>query len=232
MRPAPLALHGEHNQRVGDESTRGAATYGVERMAALSDGLFAIVLTLLVLDLRLPEPPGPGAELLDHLGENVHDFVGWFVSFLTIARVWVVHHTVLSRMARCHLGTIVLNFALLAAISLMPFTASLIGTYELAEPWSIVLFAVNLAAAGAALGALARHVAHEPGMLRAEHDPESLEWHWKHHLLILPTVAGLVAVLAFVEPYVAVAILLGEFVVVLVSALRSVYGRRGGLERA
>jgi uncharacterized membrane protein len=206
-------------------AARGAPTYGVERMAALSDGLFAIVLTLLVLDLKLPEPPAPGDELLAHLGDNLHDFVGWFVSFLALARLWIVHHVVLARVERCHLGTIVLNFALLAAISVMPFTSSLIGTYETGEPWAIVFFALNLAAAGAALGALARHIAREPELLHAEHEPESLEWHWKHHLLVLPAVAGVVALLAFVHPLVAVGALLAEFAAVTVIALRGVYHR-------
>jgi uncharacterized membrane protein len=216
---------------VAGENTGGGATYGVERVAALSDGLFAIVLTLLVLEVKLPEPPGAEAEILDDLSENLHDFVGWLVSFLTIARIWVVHHAVFSRMERCHIETIVLNFALLGAVSLMPFTASLIGTYEVHEPWSTALFAANLAVAAVFLGALARHAAHEPALMSPDSDPASLEWHWKHHLVILPIIAIVVVGLAFVEPFLAIVVLLAEFLAVLVLALRGVYVRRG-FERA
>ena len=131
--------------------------FGVEQLNALSDGLFAIVLTLLVLDLKLPERANPG-DILDDLLGNYHDFIAWIISFIVLARFWMVHHTILARIARCELGTIVRNFVLLAAITLMPFTASLIGTYRVTEPWSTAIFAANVAAASIALGVLAKHL--------------------------------------------------------------------------
>lgn len=163
-------------------------------MNALSDGLFAIVLTLLVLELRLPEPPEPGERLLEEIGENLPDLVGWIVSFLVLARVWVVHQTVTASLTRCHLGTIMLNFLLLAAVSLTPFTSSLVGAYEFEDEWATAIFSVQLGLVGLALGLFAGHVARQPH-LQSE-DAEDLTWHWKHHAWVVPTIATVAAVLA------------------------------------
>jgi uncharacterized membrane protein len=189
---------------------RGRRLFGVERLNALTDGLLAIVLTLLVLDLKLPEVADPG-HILDDLGDNYHDFIAWLISFMVIARFWVIHHGVTARMSRCHVGTLTLNFLFLGLVTLMPFTASLIGSYKVSEPWSTVFFATNLAAASFALGLFARHVGREPKLWDADTEEGELDWHRRQHLYVLPAVAVAAAGFAFVEPFLAVALILGEF---------------------
>jgi uncharacterized membrane protein len=201
-------------------SVRARQLLGVERLNALSDGLIAIVLTLLVLDLKLPEPHDP-AHILDRLGDNAHDFVAWLISFIVIARFWVIHHGITARMMRCHIGTIALNFLLLAFVSLMPFTAALIGSYEVGEPWATVFFASNLAAGSLGLGLLARHVSREPDLLRPETEEGELDWHRRQHLYVLPAVAIAAVGLAFVEPWIAIGLLLAEFGVVVAGSRRA-----------
>jgi uncharacterized membrane protein len=188
--------------------------FGVERLNALSDGLLAIVLTLLVLELKLPESADPG-DILDDLADNYHDFIAWVISFIVLARFWVVHHGITARMSRCHIGTIALNFLFLGVVSLMPFTASLIGLYKVEEPWSTAFFAANLAAGSVGLGLLARHVAREPNLLHPDTKDGELDWHRQHHLFVLPAVAIAALGLAFVEPYMAIGLILAEFGVVL-----------------
>lgn len=205
----------------------GPQTYGVERLAALSDGLFAIVLTLLVLDLKLPGAPTADKTIIDELLDDYHVFVGWLISFLVIARIWVVHHAVVAHLARCHIGTIVLNFLLLGAMSLMPFSAALMGDNQVDEPWSTAFFAINLALASLALGLLARHVAGDSALLRQPDDRAALGWHKRHHLYVLPLVATAGAGAAFVEPYVAVLVLGGEFAIVLAAGLYGITRRDG-----
>jgi uncharacterized membrane protein len=189
---------------------RGRRLFGVERLNALTDGLLAIVLTLLVLDLKLPEVADPG-HILDDLGDNYHDFIAWLISFMVIARFWVIHHGVTARMSRCHVGTLTLNFLFLGLVTLMPFTASLIGSYEVREPWATVSFALNLAAGSLVLGLFARHVTREQGLLADDTKRRELDWHRRHHLYVLPAVGFIAAGLAFVEPLLAVALILGEF---------------------
>jgi uncharacterized membrane protein len=195
-------------------SKRGRQLFGVERLNALSDGLFAIVLTLLVLDLKLPEVTNAEG-ILDDLADNYHDFIAWLISFIVIARFWVVHHGITARMSRCHVGTVALNFLLLAFVTLMPFTASLIGSYQVAEPWSTVFFVTNMGAASIALGLLARHVTCEPNLLVPDTAEGELDWHRRQHLYVLPGVALAAVGLAFVEPYFAIGLILAEFGVVV-----------------
>jgi uncharacterized membrane protein len=201
-------------------SERRLYLFGVERLNALSDGLFAIVLTLLVLELKLPEVADAG-HILDDLGDNYHDFIAWVISFIVIARFWVVHHGITARMSRCHVGTIALNFLFLGLVTLMPFTASLIGSYKVSEPWSTVFFAANLAAASIALGLFARHVAREPTLWHADAEEGELDWHARHHLLVLPAVAVVAVGFAFVEPFLAIGLILAEFGVVVAGSPRA-----------
>jgi uncharacterized membrane protein len=187
-----------------------ARTYGTERLNALSDGVFAIVLTLLVLDLGLPEPPHPGHSLAHELGENIPDFLGWLVSFVVIARVWVVHHAITASMKRAHTGTLVLNFVLLGLISLTPFSSSLIGAYEFHEGLATAVFSFQLGLVCLVVGLLARHVHTEP-RVRAD-DADDLSWHWRHHVRVVPVVAAGAVAISFVEPYLAIALWGLEFV--------------------
>jgi uncharacterized membrane protein len=193
--------------------------FGIERLNALSDGLFAIVLTLLVLELKLPDATVSGS-ILDDLSDNYHSFIAWVISFLVIARFWVVHHGITARMSRCHIGTLVLNLAFLGVVSLMPFTASLIGSYEVREPWSTVSFALNLAAGSLVLGLFARHVTREQGLLADDTKRRELDWHRRHHLYVLPAVGAAAVALAFAEPYLAIGLMLGEFIAVMAVGVR------------
>ncbi len=209
-------------------------TYGTERMNALTDGLFAIVLTLLILEIGIPEPVAPSARLVDELVENVPDLIAWIVSFLVLARIWVVHHTVTANMSRCQLRTLMLNFLLLGLVSLTPFTSSLIGAhpsssslvqaFEFQLEGATAVFALQLGLVGLALGLFVAHVAKEPNVL--SDDAEDLTWHRRHHLWVLPTSAVVAAGLSVLHhPLTALAILTVELAVALLIAAR--HGRQG-----
>ena len=194
--------------------TRG--TYDVARLATLSDGVFAIVVTLLVLDIKLPDPPRPGNELVAELQANIPAFVGWLVSFVVLARFWTVHHHIVARLQACRTGTIVWNFAFLGAISLVPFGASLVGTYELDEPLAVAVFSATLGLSAVLLGAFIWHGTREEHLLACTR--ASLGWHRWHHLIGAPGVAAVAAAVAFVQPIVSVVLLVGEAGAVIVSS--------------
>lgn len=200
-------------------------TFGVERMNAVSDGVFAIILTLLVLDLKLPDLAS-GEDVRTALVENWHVFVAWLISFVAIARFWVVHHAVSSGLRRCHTGTIALNFAVLGVASLVPFSADLIGNDRLVEPWSTAMFAANFALLSVTLGLLAHHVATEPDLLDPERPAVRLSRYRRHHLVVAPVVFLAAASLAFTHPYVSIALLVAEF------AAAAWWSVRGGTRRA
>lgn len=195
-------------------------TYDVDRLGAFSDGVFAVAATLLVLEIKLPDPPLPEKEMIHELIDNVPAFLGWSVSFVVLARFWTIHHHVTNTLARCSTATIAWNFLFLATISLLPFGASLIGTYEFEGAGPFVAFSLGLALAAFTLGLFTQHVA------RADHlredEEHDLDQVWRHHGLVVPLVAmAAAAAAAYLHPAVALAVLVGESALVLTMRLRA-----------
>ena len=175
-------------------------TYATDRLGALSDGVFAIVLTLLVLDLKIPElPPQFGEQqMVADLKGQIPNFLAWLISFILLARFWIVHHAVIASLARCHTGTMVWNFVVLGLVSLMPFAAGLVGTYEF-DPLAITIFAIMLGTTGLSVGLLARHAATETSLHKSDQVTD-VQWQWKYHARILPLfAASSIALLALDE---------------------------------
>ena len=75
----------------GEDSKKG---YGLERLIFFSDGVFAIAITLLALDLRLPEGAGmlSPLELTASLGTMWQKYLAYVISFLAIGPFWISHH--------------------------------------------------------------------------------------------------------------------------------------------
>lgn len=187
-----------------------------DRMSALTDGVFAIVLTLLVLELKLPERD---ESVLRLISDDWRVFVAWTISFVLLARFWLVHHAVTTGLRQCHTMTLALNFGVLGAVSLIPFSADIIGTERISEPWSTVVFAVNVALVSVAIGLLARHT-REPHLRDPDRSVATLSQYQLHHLYVLPAVALASSLFAFVHPLWAVGVLVVEFLVYAAFGLR------------
>jgi uncharacterized membrane protein len=102
------------------------------RLEALSDGLFAIVLTLLVIEIRVPEIHGAlsDAELWHALVELGPLFIGYVVSFAVLAMFWLSHNFFYSHFVKeINRQLLLLNMLFLAFVSLVPFSSHLIGAY-------------------------------------------------------------------------------------------------------
>jgi uncharacterized membrane protein len=180
-------------------------TYPIERLAALSDGVFAIVLTLLVLDLKVPDAPGAGDPVLSaDLAAQLPNFVAWLLSFALVARFWVVHQAIVGSLARCHIGTIIRNLVVLGLMSLVPFAASLIGRHGF-DALAVSVFSLLMAAAGLSIGLFARHAATDVH-LHGEHPAEDLLWQWNYHTRALPAVAVVSVVLLGVNELAGLAV--------------------------
>jgi uncharacterized membrane protein len=121
---------------------------GVERLLALSDGVVAIALTLLVLQLKVPSAaqltdPASAGELAAQLGRGGDQLVSYVISYYVIAQFWLAHHRVFRHMAGQREGLVWWNFAFLLTITLMPFTSDLLGTFS-ANPLAVDIFGLNL----------------------------------------------------------------------------------------
>jgi uncharacterized membrane protein len=97
------------------------------RLANLSDGVFAIALTLLVLDLVVPDVAGDelGAALRG-LGPNLVAFV---LAFGLVANIWWLHHRVFAQLAAIEPGMVAINLVGLAGVAMVPFPTSLVGQH-------------------------------------------------------------------------------------------------------
>jgi uncharacterized membrane protein len=115
----------------------------LERVGAFSDGVFAIAITLLVLNIEVPDVPGD--ELGDALSDLSNDLVTYGIGFAVMGVFWYAHHKLFSRMDRSSGRLMLVNLALLALIALMPFTTGVLGRYD--EPEAVALYATNVGVA-------------------------------------------------------------------------------------
>lgn len=97
------------------------------RLEAFSDGVFAVAITLLVLNLNVPDRPV--ADLGHYLGEHWADYVAYVVSFITIGIVWINHHSMIARLARPDHTILILNVLLLMSVGVLPFATHVMAKY-------------------------------------------------------------------------------------------------------
>ena len=124
----------------------------LDRILAISDGVFAFAVTLLALSLIVPalSPGAHQTELIADLMGMGPTFISYFVSFFVIASWWRGHNRVFAYIKRCNSTLINLNFYFLLCITLIPFLTNLIiqyGNFELAT----ILFAAMQVVTGAML---------------------------------------------------------------------------------
>ncbi|MEV6952208.1 TMEM175 family protein [Streptomyces sp. NPDC051183] len=97
------------------------------RVEAFSDGVFAIVITILVLELKVPE--GRGDELWHGLREQWPHYAAYVVSFLIIGVMWVNHHTIFSHLKRVDRPLLFLNLMVLMVVSVIPYTTNVLAEH-------------------------------------------------------------------------------------------------------
>lgn len=96
------------------------------RLEAFSDGVFAIAITLLVLEIRLP---GGHGTLTHKLADTWPSYVGYVISFATIGIMWANHHAVFRLIARTTHGLVVGNLLLLLTVSFLPFPTAVLAEH-------------------------------------------------------------------------------------------------------
>src|SRR6185312_10886892 len=100
-------------------------------MEALTDGIFAIAMTLLVLELKVPELPKSvsTSELLQSLRHEGPAFISFMVSFLYCGVLWMMHHLAMHFIRHIQIGLVWLNLLFLMSISVLPFSCALLGHF-------------------------------------------------------------------------------------------------------
>ena len=129
-----------------------------DRLCAVADGVYAIALTLLVLDLKVPEVRGiTNPQLTTDLLQQIPNFVAYVIGFLVVAFFWMNHHRIFQSVTLCDEWALLLNLTHLLFISLTPYAASLIGHYE-GDRTATIVFSANLGLASLSLIVLGQYV--------------------------------------------------------------------------
>lgn len=131
-----------------DHDDGSGRTPGVGRLLTLTDGVVAIAITLLVLQLTVPArslvpDPQSASQLGAQLARESDRYLSYGIAFYVIAHFWLVHHQVFGRIKSHRVGLAWWNFAFLITITVMPFTSSLLGEYD-SNPLAVDIFALNL----------------------------------------------------------------------------------------
>jgi uncharacterized membrane protein len=163
-----------------ERTIESAAAGRLERLIFLSDGVFAIAMTLLVVELTVPE-----------LGASAHDelfvrllalgpkFLSYVISFLVIASYWSAHQRIFSYVVRADDRLVWLSVLLLLCIAFQPFPTSVLGTYG-NELDAVTLYAGTLATTGVVLLALWIYVTAGHRLVIPDLDRRLIEHHtWR-----------------------------------------------------
>jgi len=139
-------------------SETGTEIVSPARLEMLSDGVIAIAITLLILEIRMPhlEDGRSAAEALRAILGLWPRFAGYFMSFFFIAVFWVNHHRFFRRLRGVDDGLTWWNIALLLCLSFIPLPTAIVGEYPM-NPVPILFFACVFMLAGLVFNAMWRH---------------------------------------------------------------------------
>ncbi len=169
-----------------------------DRLSQLTDGIFAIVMTLLVFEIRVPDFDSPitNASILYGLEGVIPLFLSYLLSFLVLFTYWRAHHFIVSIYAKnIDIEVTNSNAVFLFFVALIPFSSRLLGSYPDSQA-SIGIYALNIIALGISLFWMRYHILNSHNI----ENPEFTKREMRNGAfrVVLPVVC---AVLAFVISY-------------------------------
>ncbi len=171
-----------------------------ERVNAFSDGVFAIAITLLVLDIKSPSTwrITSDAELASSIGALWPRYAAYVQSFLVIGVYWVAHHSLMTFLRRVDRVFLWLNNLFLLCVAFIPFPASLLGSFTAYRTSSLV-YGTTLVVTGMTLYATWRY-ASRGNRLLAPDFPVLHRRSITKRILIAPLLYIVAMLVSFVQP--------------------------------
>jgi len=180
--------------------------FQLERLILFSDAVFAIAITLLVIEIKIPEiheKPITDNAVLHKLAELIPKFVGFLVSFLLIGQYWIVHHRMFSFVINFTDRLIWLNILFLFAIALMPFSTGFYSEYVLRGVVTPVIFyTANIALLGLANFLMWRYLSNQKNNLTENLTP-ALAKYFSLRALTVPTIFVIFSFVYLYNPTIA-----------------------------
>ncbi|EJN61007.1 TMEM175 family protein [Halogranum rubrum] len=174
-----------------------------DRLLALSDGVIAIAITLLVLEIHVPTIPAgnPAAVLSAVLAQQWHEFFAYVLSFLVIGLYWVLHRRVFVHIDRHNRGVLWLNLVFLLFVAFLPYATSVFVTYP--GQFGVAFYAGVQALTGFSLTLLWGYASRKH-LVEAGLGSRTVEIQ-AARFLVSPLVFTLSAIVAMVDPTLAIA---------------------------
>lgn len=172
------SLASEKESRIsGSEEHWTESGTDIERTVFFSDAVFAIAITLLALDLKVPQIPESlaAADLPSALLELRPEFFSFLVSFWVIGFYWLAHHRIFHYVRAYDRRMLLINLLFLMWIVLMPFSASLTGEYENLQ-LPVIVYAAHNILAGLTLSWLWRHASKDGSLVKTNLDPRATRY--------------------------------------------------------
>jgi uncharacterized membrane protein len=134
---------------------------GLERLVFFSDAVFAIAITLLALEIRLPEDivHASNTELLQSLISIWPKYLGYSIGFLSIGNFWVIHHRQYRYIERYDTRLVFINLLILMSVAFIPFPTAVIS--ENGNRTATILYALSASAVGLLSGLLWIYASYE-----------------------------------------------------------------------
>ncbi len=145
------------------------------RLEAFSDGVLAIAITLLVLEIKIPSRQA--GDLGQALLHQWPAYLAYLVSFLTIGIIWVNHHAMFTHIGRADRPLHFLNLGLLMSIAFIPFPTAVVAEFverSHDQRPAAVLYGATLTLAAIFFNALWQYAIRRPGVLRADADEQEI----------------------------------------------------------
>jgi TMEM175 potassium channel family protein len=161
----------EHGGEAPTLDNRGLAK---NRIEALADGIFAVAMTLLVLDIKSPVNLriDTTAGLIEYLATLEHSFAMYAISFVVLAIFWIAHHVLFHYIRHVDRRLLWMNMAFLLLVTFVPFSTDLLGDHgHLTLP--VFVYGLNLIALGALLALQLRYLGAHPAMAAADLTPSA-----------------------------------------------------------
>jgi uncharacterized membrane protein len=170
------------------------------RLETFSDAVIAIAITLLVLEIHVPEVEGGPAELWRALSDLWPNYLGFLISFITLGVMWANHCTIFRYIARTNHVFTLLNLFLLLCIALIPFPTALMADYlgKPAEQVGLIVYSGAFVVTAVAFNQVWFYAARGGRLLDPAADPDAVR-SISRRFLIGPPAYVLAFVLAFIN---------------------------------